>query len=177
MKKVYDVLAQCGQCNGEIDHYLTFDEPVEGMKTTRVCDRCYHTDDYAVVTAVEGDRIYRDQEELAEWYEERRNLVGVSDVADLFPGEVPDGVEVVSLTIWTVPESEYPSRDWFTIKEVADMVGKGEEGVRSDYKRGKFFPLQAQGYVQVSGRATILIHRKIVESVYGAAKKQDQGAE
>lgn len=150
MKKVYDILVQCGVCNGEVDHFLSEEKPEVGQQTTLgVCHKCGQEDDeYGVITAVDVDRTITDPAELEE----------------LFPGERLDGVEVVSVTAWAVPSSLYPEREWFTVKEVAEQLGMSKDTLWTKMKRREFHGFQVRGYIQSAGSVTF-IHRRVVDEI------------
>lgn len=161
--KVYDVLIQCGLCNGEIEHTILYTEPEMGQETSHgVCHKCNQDDEVGVFTVVDENQVYRDPEEIREWYESRKPISSYVIREDY----LNDDLEVVCMTAWAVPKSEYPFREWLTLKEVAEVVGMGEEGVRTAYKRRKFFAAEIQGLIQRSG-ATILVHRDAVRMVFG----------
>ncbi|MBH8608927.1 helix-turn-helix domain-containing protein [Thermoactinomyces sp. CICC 10521] len=155
MKKMYDILIQCGICNGEVDHFQSGEKAEVGQETIRgVCHRCGQEDEYGVITVVEVDRIIDDPEEIEE----------------LFPDLDGVGVEVESVTAWAVPTSQYPKRDWLTVKEAADQLGISKDTLWTKIKRGWFHKYQAAGYIQSAGSVT-LVHRKIIESIQEEKEK------
>lgn len=87
----------------------------------------------------------------------------MEEVADWFPGEVPEGMKVESVTMWTVPISKYLKREWFTVKEVAEKLGVPKNTLWTWIKRGEFFRYQAHGLVQNAGGSTTLIHCRVLE--------------
>lgn len=169
--KVYDVLVQCGLCNEEVDSLAVSQMWQVGDETARICHRCAgDDDDAAIVTFIDNDQVLDDKEELDEWYKNAKYHVNMEEVDNLFPGEVPEGMVVESVTMWTVPVSRFPRRDWLTVKEVAAELGVADITPWTWIQRGKLFSYQAQGLIQPAG-GTTLIHRKVVEEI--RAKKKN----
>lgn len=117
MKTVYDMLIQCGYCNRDVGHYLTFEKPEIGQETVcGICHRCEPGAYNAVILEVQEDQVYREQEELIERYEDIRHHVNDEQVADLFVYDDETGkyvpkhrLELISMTVWTIPIGDRPS--------------------------------------------------------------------
>ncbi|WP_124728844.1 helix-turn-helix domain-containing protein [Staphylospora marina] len=69
MKKVYDILIQCGICNGEVDHFQSEEKPEVGQETVLgVCHKCGRDDDeYGVLTVVDVDRASSEVVSVTAW--------------------------------------------------------------------------------------------------------------
>lgn len=68
--------------------------------------------------------------------------------------------------VWVVPESQYPERDWLTVKEAAAVMGIPAKTLFTWLSRGKMRKEERMGRIQRAGKepkSPILIHRRVVE--------------
>lgn len=178
MKTYYDWVIQCGRCEEVIESgYMTEDMPHLGDKTfcchlcaERVEEEFGKFDDEFVITKIDSEATYTDRDELIEWFDNRRrHAVDMGVIANHFDWDeeaeqyVPDGnVQVVALTVWAFPPSAMPDRDWLTVKEAADLVGKSKNTFWTQMQRDQYFDFQVKGYIQKASTTT-LIHKKVIE--------------
>lgn len=171
-KKIFDVLFQCGICQ----HTDFFSEnklieppmwQVGDECSFYVCPDCGADDEYSIITYIDQERVFEEEEELKEWWENLSYYANAEEVSHLLPegDEPPKGIVVESVTAWAVPKSRYPFRDWVTVREASELTGVPRKTILTWIERGKLFEMQIQGWIQNAGGSTLLLHRKVVERI------------
>ena len=159
--KLWDVLLQCGVCNETIDARVVQDMWQVGDETLFFCHKCgTDDDDAAIVTYIDLDRVLDDPEEIKAALE--AYATNTEEVDHLIRDQLPKELE--SVTVWTVPLSKYPKRDWLTLKEAAEEAGVPKPTLQTWLYREKLFLDQISGWIQKT-ESTTLIHRSVIKKI------------
>ena len=171
-KKIFDVLFQCGICH----HTDFFSEnklieppmwQVGDECSFYVCPDCGADDEYSIITYIDQERVFEQEEELKEWWENLSYYANAEEVSHLLPGdkwEAPKDIIVESVVAWVVPKSRYPKREWITLKEAADEMDIPKPTLQTWLTRQKLFSEQIQGWIQKT-ESTTLIHRSVLDRI------------
>lgn len=190
MKKTfYDIYVQCSVCGAEIHRSVSDVEPKVGDRTL-ICSGCAEKyenltkiryDEFVAVEVAE-DMTLDTPEEISEWYEKEALIDTIGLIRPHLRWDeeedrhIPEGIEIVSVTVFAAPPWRLPEREWVTLSEIPSFVRKSEGAVRQDFKRGKFSRYMAEGLVQGSG-GVHLIHLDAVREVYREEWVGDKSSE